>query len=241
MELLTWGLPIFAALALFALCYSLLEITSRSADHQMAKVWFGVGTLILVARVVYWAVTSPQNFWLRLIVCSAVCLVLGVITIEAIRSINHKRTLWLDSNQNPNVKVRQLEEKQRLEKPQLTVTDEERRLLKQVGDSMGLGTPTRANKELEIARRLNDYMEQGEALLRKVAHDTNAVGSSIVWWETEVRTYLEESLGEFAAIDFIKSYPETPYPHAAVNRHMVNRLYTQLQRLGKLIEDQRKG
>jgi hypothetical protein len=31
-ELLTWGLPIFAALALFALSYALLQVTSRSGD-----------------------------------------------------------------------------------------------------------------------------------------------------------------------------------------------------------------
>lgn len=123
---------------------------------------------------------------------------------------------------------------------EITVTDEERRIAKMLGDSRGLGTPTRANKELEIARRLNDYLEQGQAILRKVAHDTNAVGSSILWWEVEVKTYLEESLGELAAIDFTKGYPETPYPHSAVNRHLVNRLYTQLQTLGRIIEDQRK-
>jgi hypothetical protein len=123
---------------------------------------------------------------------------------------------------------------------EITVTDEERRLAKMFGDSRGLGTPPQANRNLEIARRLNDYLEQGQTILRK-AENSSVTDTSLLWWEMEVKTYLEESLGEYAAIDFTKGYPETPYPHAAVNRHLVNRLYTQLQTLGRLIEEQRRG
>jgi hypothetical protein len=119
-EFLTWALPIFIALALFALSYNALQVASRSGDYWMANVWFGLGALVLALRFIYWGITTSRSLTLRLIVCFLVVGSLVVITVEAFRSINHKRRRWIEDS---IVKTQQLEEeKQWHETPKYDLT-----------------------------------------------------------------------------------------------------------------------
>jgi hypothetical protein len=98
-EALTWGLPIVAALALFTLSYTLLPSATRKGDYWMAGVWFVGGVLVLVLRVSYWGVTSNHRFGLRAVVCVVVIGGLAALSIEAFRSIDHKRRRLAETNQ----------------------------------------------------------------------------------------------------------------------------------------------
>lgn len=88
---------------------------------------------------------------------------------------------------------------------------------------------------LEIARNLNDWLEQGSKIVRDCARHANGPIANAVGWEYNVREYIEENLGEAAALDFGRAYPTTQYPDSANNREIVDRLYTKLQRLGHLM------
>lgn len=99
-EFLTWAVPISVALALIGLSYAMLPSASRKGDFWMAGFWFGVGTLVLVIRFTYWALTSGHSLRLRLIICSAVVVILTAITIDAFRSIHDKYNRWAQANLN---------------------------------------------------------------------------------------------------------------------------------------------
>jgi hypothetical protein len=97
-ELLTWGLPFAVALGLIALSYNQLQVASRSGDYLIAKIWFTNGALTLFLRFIYWGITTNRILALRIVVCVLVCGSLVWVTVEAFRSINHKRQRWIESN-----------------------------------------------------------------------------------------------------------------------------------------------
>jgi hypothetical protein len=128
-EFLTWGLPIFAALALVALSYNALQVASRVEDYWMAMLWFGLGVLIVVVRTIYWGVTSNRNLTLRIVVCFIVCGSIGAVTVLAFRSINHKRERWVESDQKSVEKAPLVEEKQWYETPEYDLTAKEAQVI----------------------------------------------------------------------------------------------------------------
>jgi hypothetical protein len=124
-EVLSWGLPVFASLALIALSYSALQVASRSGDYRIAQVWFGLGAVILVVRLLYWGITSTRSSSLRFIACTVVFAGLLLTTVEAFRSISDKRERWIKSNQDSEVNARQLaEEKLWYETPEFDLVSD---------------------------------------------------------------------------------------------------------------------
>ena len=92
-------------------------------------------------------------------------------------------------------------------------------------------------KRLEIARRLSEQLEAGRKIMRECARHANAPIANAVAWEIDTKVYIEENLGESAALVFGRAYPTIPYPDLANNRELVDRLHTKLRRLGDLISD----
>lgn len=122
-ELITWGFPIFLGLGLIALCYAQLQVVGRGGDFRMAQFWFGLGILVLALRVVYWAMMTNRSLALRVALCIVICGTLIAITVEAFRSINHKRKVWLEVTQASSAKVKPLvEEKQWYKTPEYDLT-----------------------------------------------------------------------------------------------------------------------
>ncbi|MDT4968239.1 MAG: hypothetical protein QOJ64_2976 [Acidobacteriota bacterium] len=103
-EFVTWGLPIFAGLALIALSYNQLQTISRSADYLIAQFWFALGVLVILARFIYWAIFSTRGLTVRITVSAAVGLALVGLTFDAFRSINHKRERWVQASQASQAK-----------------------------------------------------------------------------------------------------------------------------------------
>jgi hypothetical protein len=127
----------------------------------MAKFWFGCGALIIAARVIYWGWTGSHSLSLRLTVCVFICGLLGAITFEAFRSINHKRGLWIESHPE----ARQLTKHDR---PQVTVTDGERELAKLLGGYRGQAKVNDTKERSGRVRRVRvPYPEEVEALMTK--------------------------------------------------------------------------
>jgi hypothetical protein len=89
-------------------------------------------------------------------------------------------------------------------------------------------------RRLALAHKLNEDMIKGQELLRTCLGATPP-SDSAQWWEKLVETRIEEHLGEAVMLEWSKEYPVTPFPGAAVNRGLVDRLYTRLQRLGEIV------
>jgi hypothetical protein len=85
---------------------------------------------------------------------------------------------------------------------------------------------------LEVARKLTEFMEEGRTLLNTEADSE--------WWAAMVEAYIDETLGEFEALEWSKPYPLEAYPRGAVHRDRVDRTFTRLQRLGELVTRLRK-
>jgi hypothetical protein len=99
-------------------------------------------------------------------------------------------------------------------------------------------TQKQENPELiAIVKKLNEYLKAGDELLRLCANTSNPPRHKVKDWEQSVTAYIEENIGELASLEWVKAYPETRYPGLAVDRALVNRLYTLLQRLGEIISD----
>lgn len=97
--LISWAAPVAVALALFGLSYGVLQVRSHRGDYLMAKIWFGLGSLILITRFVYWGLTAERSIPLRAGVCVVVCGALIAVTVETFRSINHKRDRRLETDE----------------------------------------------------------------------------------------------------------------------------------------------
>lgn len=97
------------------------------------------------------------------------------------------------------------------------------------------------NRVLEIARNLNDYLNEGHSILNSIAHNMGADMSSISSWEVKVSAYIAAKLGELRAMEFDKQGSIKQYPHPAVNRALVDHLYTRLERIGDVITELRNS
>jgi hypothetical protein len=89
-ELLTWGLPLSLALALYGLCYSTLQTASHDTDYWIARTWFALATLVCFVRLLFWGITAPSTIELRVAVCLMVAMGLAAITIASFKSISAK-------------------------------------------------------------------------------------------------------------------------------------------------------
>src|SRR2546425_1216400 len=101
-ELLSWGLPIVVGLALWTLSYNAIQTASRAEDYHLAVFWFGLGSLVFLVRISYWAFITTRPLALRVLVCAIACACIIAITVESIRSINHKRQRWIASQREPD-------------------------------------------------------------------------------------------------------------------------------------------
>lgn len=92
---------------------------------------------------------------------------------------------------------------------------------------------------IEIARKLKEYQDIGQKLLKECA---GSKLPNIVWmidWQGEVEAYIRENVGAFQAIEFSKSAPLTVYPHPSYNEDLTNKIYTQTDRIGQIISELR--
>lgn len=92
-------------------------------------------------------------------------------------------------------------------------------------------------KSLKLAKKLNELLEDGDGLLKMRAETAIPLVNVVVEWEANVKVCIQENLGEAKALEWSKAYPITPFPGPAINRDLVNRLYTLLQRLGEIISE----
>ena len=95
--------------------------------------------------------------------------------------------------------------------------------------------PTAKEKNVEIARILTEQMEKGRKIMKDCARNVYGPVGSAAGWEFDMDAYIKENLGEAAALEFNRIYPPIQYPDNAVNREVVDRLNTKLNRLGVLI------
>jgi hypothetical protein len=98
-ELLSWTLPIGAALACVALAFNALQVISSKDEFWIARLWFIVAAIILLARFIVWGLTTNRSLTLRLIVGFSACGVIVVSAIGGVRYVNRKSALWIKSHQ----------------------------------------------------------------------------------------------------------------------------------------------
>jgi hypothetical protein len=96
-EFATWALPVFAALALYALSYGTLQASPRGRDYLIAALWFSFGSAVFLTRFLYWAFTTTRSSMFRTVASLLVCGAIVAVTIETVRSIYHKRKDWIAS------------------------------------------------------------------------------------------------------------------------------------------------
>jgi hypothetical protein len=96
-------------------------------------------------------------------------------------------------------------------------------------------------RRLETAQKLNEYLQEGNRILRGGSNVLDGTKESGAFWAAEVSAYIRTRLGEFHFIEFNREAGIKPYPLPAVNRHRVDWLYTRLERLGDIITELRKG
>lgn len=94
---------------------------------------------------------------------------------------------------------------------------------------------------LDIAKRLTDFIDEGNGILQRCANTSEPPISEAEDWAQRARAYVNEVFDEFHAIDFFKEAGLKPYPGGATNRRLVDLLYTRLERLADLISTLRNG
>ena len=96
-------------------------------------------------------------------------------------------------------------------------------------------------EQLAMAQKLNEFLNEGYEILR--GNPLIALSAWVVAkeWAAKVENYIRENLGEIHALDFSKEAPIKPYPHPAVNRRVVDWIYTRIERIGELITELKKS
>ena len=92
--------------------------------------------------------------------------------------------------------------------------------------------------KLRIAGELNELLQEGLDILRKYSQKVEH--PSIAWWKALLRTKIEETFGKVEADELFRETGMKAYPHPAIDRPYVNRLYTLTERLGELITQLRR-
>lgn len=99
------------------------------------------------------------------------------------------------------------------------------------------GAQDERTKRLTLARRLNELAKEGDALLLYAAGKGAEPAVGVAEWEQKAETFIGLNLGEMRAIGFSSEAGVKSYPGAAVDRRLVDRLHTRLQRIGQIIEE----
>lgn len=93
-DLLSWGLVTGATLALIALGFNALQVISGKDEFRIATFWFISAGLVLIARFVFWTITTSRGPISRILVCVFACGFIVAATIEAVRYVNRKAAAW---------------------------------------------------------------------------------------------------------------------------------------------------
>lgn len=93
-DLLSWSLVVAATLALVALGFNALQVISSRDEFRIAIFWFISAGLVLMARIVFWAITTSRSTLTRAIVCIFACGLVFTVAIEAVRYVNRKHGAW---------------------------------------------------------------------------------------------------------------------------------------------------
>lgn len=96
------------------------------------------------------------------------------------------------------------------------------------------------DKQLALMQRLNIFIEEGNQILNKIDGADGSI-KDLQEWESKVENWLKFNLGDLYALEFKKNTGFKPYPRPAINRQLVDKLYTRIERLGEIMVEVRRN